>query len=297
MCQASSNSFSAIRSAAFVLICLFAVSSRSRGQENAVDGKPPAKFASLYGSEVIELDVSGHHAFIVQPTEAAVSGNKPWIWYAPSLQDEGGQWNLPSERHAKLIRPLLEKGFYFCGVDVGESYGSPQGRSVFTEFHDIVIKRYGLDHKACLFPVSRGGLMHYTWAVEHPDAVLCIGAIYPVCNLAAYPRLERLSQAWGVSKEELQPLIEEQNPVARLEALAEVKVPLLHLHGDKDQVVPIDAHSAEIERRYSALGGTMQLIVIPGKGHELAAEYWENPVLSEFFIEHGLQTAVAAEKR
>jgi hypothetical protein len=35
-------------------------------------------------------------------------------------------------------------------------------------------------------------------------------------------------------------------------------------------------------------GGRIELVVVNGRGHELAPEFWENPRLPAFFLEHGL---------
>ena len=55
--------------------------------------------------------------------------------------------------------------------------------------------------KACLLVRSRGGLMLYNWAVEHPSSVACVAGIYPVCNLDTYPGLKNASAAYGMTEE------------------------------------------------------------------------------------------------
>jgi dipeptidyl aminopeptidase/acylaminoacyl peptidase len=185
-----------------------------------------------------------------------------------------------------VVSDLLDEGFYFCGVDVGESYGSPAGRAVFSKFHRLLVDRFGLSPKACLFPVSRGGLMHYNWGVEHPECVACIGGIYPVCSLASYPGIEKAAAEYGLTLEELKADLANHNPLDRLSPLAAAGVPLFHLQGDSDTVVPLEANSGELARRYKALGGKMELVVVPGKGHEIVPEFWEDPRLAEFFRRH-----------
>ncbi len=238
--------------------------------------------SDVFGGETAEFLVDGHKAFLVKPPRSRADGSRPWIWYAPTLANEDG-WTLPGARHAELIRPALDAGCYFAGVDVGESCGSPAGRKTFTAFHRLLVEKLGLDEKAMLFPVSRGGLMHYNWAAEHPNAVRCIGAIYPVCNLRSYPRLERAAKAYGLTAEELEQDLVNHNPVDRLSPLAERQVRLFHLHGDQDKVVPLERNSELVASRYRELGGPIELIVVPGKGHEIASEFWENPRLAEFF--------------
>jgi dipeptidyl aminopeptidase/acylaminoacyl peptidase len=252
------------------------------------EGPPPKLrpgWSDLYRSEVVELDIDGAPAFVVKPRKERSDGKQPWVWYAPSLRADDGQWTLPTERHAKVVSTLLDQGFYFCGVHVGESYGSPAGRETFTKFYARVVQQFGLSKKACLFPVSRGGLMHYNWAAEHPQCVQCIGAIYPVCDVTDRPGLEKASKAYGIPVEQLAAELDKHNPIERLAPLAAARVPILHLHGDSDNVVPLNRHSAELARRYKRLGGRIELKVVAGKGHEFAPEFWENPQLAEFFLQ------------
>ena len=250
---------------------------------------PLAKFPAVrwgpYQAEMVEFKVGSNRAYVVKPHDSTPDGSKPWVWYAPSLSTGEGKWTLPSDRHAKVVEPLLEKGFHFCGVDVGESYGSPAGRRTFTEFHRTLVDRFGLAPKACLFPVSRGGLMHYTWAVEHPECVARIGGIYPVCNLASYPGLAKAAKTYGTTEEQLAKDLANHNPLDRLGPLAAAGVPIFHIQGDADKAVPMEANSGELARRYKAAGGKIEILVIPGRGHEIIPEYWQQPKLADFFLE------------
>jgi len=259
---------------------------------SAADVAPPTDLdqldvvrSTLFDADMVPLDVDGHRAFVLKPAEPKADGPKPWIWYAPALlADREADWKSPGERHAWVFRRLLEGGFYVVGVDVGESWGSPAGRAVYDRLYDLLVGRLGFAPKACLLPVSRGGLMAYHWAADHPDRVRCIGGIYPVSNFEKYPRQETVRRAYGMSEGQLRAELAKHNPLDRLAGLAAAGVPILHVHGDRDTVVPLASHSAELVRRYRALGGKADLVVIPGKGHEIAPELWRAPRLVEFFL-------------
>ncbi len=243
--------------------------------------------SSMFDADLVRLELQDHTAFILKPAKPKVLGDKPWVWYAPTLlANREEDWMSPGTRHAWIFKRLLAAGVYVAGVDVGESYGSPAGRGIYDRFHDLLVKRYGFSSKPGLLPISRGGLMVYNWAANRPDCVSCIGGIYPLCNLAAYPPLERIAKPYGMSVDELRAQMDQHNPVARLRPLADARVPMLHVHGDQDKVVPLQSHSAELTRRYKALGGSADVIVIPGRGHEVVPEYWQEPRLVEFFLKH-----------
>ena len=240
---------------------------------------PNATESQALGFTRQDFEVSGRPGLVILPHTHA-DGN-PWVFYAPILQH-----HLPDclDQHDWLFRSLLEKGFAIGGVDVGESYGNPQGRAVFSDFHRTVVNAFALSTKVCLLPQSRGGLMLYNWATEHPDWLRCIGGIYTVCDLRSYPGLETACQAYGMTASQLSADLENHNPVDRLDPLARASIPIFHVHGDVDEVVPLAENAGALAQRYEALGGNVQLVTIRGKGHEVCKEFMQCPELLAFFV-------------
>jgi pimeloyl-ACP methyl ester carboxylesterase len=228
------------------------------------------------------FDVDGRPAFLLMPTASANLSVTPWVWYAPTFPQH------PDPSHVWMFRQFLEKGIAIAGVDVGESYGSPRGRAIYSALWTALRRDHGLAERACLMPQSRGGLMLYNWAAENPQRVACIAGIYTVCDLRSYPGLPNACGAYGMDAATLSAHLAEHNPVDRLRPLAEAGVPILHVHGDSDTVVPIEKNSGEIARRYTALGGMMRLVVVPGKGHQVAPEFFESRELVDFVIAEAL---------
>ncbi len=224
----------------------------------------------------------GHQGFVILPKNASreVKDKRPWVWYAPTFFSPA----LPGPELSWLFPKLLESGVAIAGVDVGESYGNPAGRNVFTQFHKRVVKEFKLSPKACLLPQSRGGLMLYNWAAEHPKNVQCIGGIYTVCNLASYPGLDKAAPAYGMTSSELAEHLTEHNPFDRIAPLVKAKIPIFHIHGDADKLVPLEKNAGELVKRYQALGGKAQLIIVPGKGHEVCPEFFQSQALLDFFL-------------
>lgn len=234
-----------------------------------------------YGAPRTVIEMGKHQGFILRPARPAAEGARPWVWYAPTI---GGH---PNRGNEWVLRQLLDRGFYVAGINVGESYGSPAGRKLFSDFYERVVHEYKLEPKARLLAQSRGGLMLYNWAAENPDKVRCIAGIYPVCDLRSYPGLDRAAGAYGMTPAELEKQLTQHNPIDRLGPLAKAGVPILHVHGDADQVVPLDRNSQVVRDRYEALGGTMKLIVVPGKGHAEIPEFFQEPQLVQFLSSGG----------
>jgi dipeptidyl aminopeptidase/acylaminoacyl peptidase len=233
--------------------------------------------------------VAGHAAFLIRPPDTVAGRQLPWVWYAPAFT---GQY--PRHEEKWMFERFLARGIAIAGVDVGESYGSPDGRNAFSAVHDELVRRRGLPPKACLLARSRGGLMLYNWAAEHPEAVACIAGIYPVCNLASYPGLAKACGAYHMTEQELAAALPAHNPVDRLAPLARAKVPVFHIHGDNDTMVPLEQNSGELARRYQTLGGVMVLEVVKDGGHDLSPHWFQSQTLVDFVIRHAGGTAPAA---
>ncbi|HEV2382049.1 MAG TPA: prolyl oligopeptidase family serine peptidase, partial [Terriglobia bacterium] len=134
---------------------------------------------------------------------------------------------------------------------------------------------------------SRGGMMLFNWAPEHPRDVGCMAGIYPVTNLAGWPDLggEKIQQAYDMSETELRKHLAKISPIERLAPLARAHVPLFLIHGDADTVVPLTENTLEFSRRYSALGGKVDVEVVHGKGHEEVPEFFHSQSLLEFLLQ------------
>jgi pimeloyl-ACP methyl ester carboxylesterase len=169
-------------------------------------------------------------------------------------------------------------------VDIGESWGNPYGREIFTQFFDACVSDFGLGGKVALWAQSRGGLMHYNWAAEHPERVKCIGGIYPVLTARGSRLLPRIAEAYGMPEPAFMKIVDQNDPIERLAPIAEKRIPVFNVHGDSDDVVPVEANSAELVRRYEALGGAAKVTVVPGRGHEEVKEFFECRDLVDFLV-------------
>ena len=173
-----------------------------------------------------------------------------------------------------------------AGIDIGESFGNPQGRARYSAFYQYLCQEYNFSNKASLLARSRGGLMLYNWAAEHPDFVACIAGIYPVCNLISYPGLHKASGTYGMAEEQLEADLNRHNPIDRLEGLAEENVPIFFVHGDCDIVVPLEENSGKCAQRYQRLGGEIKLVVSKNQGHNMWSGFFRCQQLVDFVISH-----------
>ena len=96
-------------------------------------------------------------------------------------------------------------------------------------------------------------------------------------------------KAYGLT--ETQALTARCNPIDRLEPLARAGVPLLHVVGDADKVVPVVENTAILEQRYQALGGSVRVIHKPGVGHHPHSLEDPTPIV-EFVLTHTVAAPV-----
>lgn len=253
------------------------VGSQSLANKLASQVQLPAKTLPVPGTL---FTVAGAQAFLIEPEVTKTIGSKKWVWYAPTLK------SLPGPEEKWMIERLLKADIAVAGIDIGESYGNRKGRELFNAFFQEMSLRRGFSHKPSLLARSRGGLMLYNWAAEHAQNISCIAGIYPVCDLASWPGIDKAAPAYEISPSELQAQIKEHNPIDRLSELAKAKIPIYHIHGDADKLVPLEANSQLLAQRYQALGGPFTLNIPKGQGHNMWNGFFQCQELVDFVIRH-----------
>ncbi len=243
---------------------------------------PPVKDLILPGESFL---VAGRPAFILTPPENKRRKPQPWVFYAPTLPP------YPDQHEKWMHEQFLAAGVAVAGIDVGEAYGSPRGRDLFTALYRELTDRRGFAARPCLLGRSRGGLWVTSWATENPDKVAGIAGIYPVFDLRTYPGLDKAAPIYGLTPTQLGSRLGEFNPIERVGVLAERRVPALLIHGDEDKVVPLKENSAEFVARYRAVGAAdaVTLIVAKGQGHNFWEGFFRCQKLVDFVIKRAAQ--------
>lgn len=239
---------------------------------------PTSVTASYPNGELAKMTVGGRNAYVVKP-KGMVDRERRWIWIFPfwlGINDGHG-----AIHHRVYVDHFLSAGFHVAGVDVGTSCGSPAAARLSHEFYERVVSEFRLNRKARLVVQSNGGLIGYGWAFRHPDCVDRIFGICPVTDFRTWPTLPTVITApapglgYNLSLQELTRRASEFNPVDNTAPLAKAGVKVLHIHGDKDTLVPLGANSAVFIERFKASGGDAALVTLPGLGHG-GKEFYES---------------------
>lgn len=229
-----------------------------------------------------DFEVQGKPVLVVAPTTAAAG--RPWVWHGEFF----------GHKPAPDIA-LLKEGFHVVYLKVPDMLGSPKAVGHWNDCYAEMTTRYGLAPKAALVGLSRGGLYCYNWAIANPDKVACIYADAPVCDFKSWPGgkgkgpgsprdWKLVLDQWGF-RDDAEAVAYKGNPVDNLKPLAEAKVPLLHVFGDADEVVPWEENTGLVAERYKAFGGSIELIRKPGVKHHPHGLEDSTPIV-EFIRKH-----------
>lgn len=236
----------------------------ARRLANSKEIQFPGKTSEWNGYPKHEFEVAGKLLTIVAPKTAAPG--KPWVWHGEFF----------GHKPAPDIA-LLGKGFHIAYLKINDMLGSPDAVKLWNQAYAELTTHYGFSTKPALVGLSRGGLYCYNWATANPDKVSSIYGDAPVCDFKSWPggkgkgkgdptNWARVPKLWNFP-DEAAALAYKGNPVDSLAPLAKHNVPLLHVYGDADDVVPWDENTGLIAERYKALGGSITLIAKPGVGH------------------------------
>jgi pimeloyl-ACP methyl ester carboxylesterase len=223
----------------------------------------PGKKSAWSGYDRYDFDCDGRPATVVVPKQ--VADGKPWLWRGEFFGA------FPTVDQA-----LLEKGWHVAYLSCPNTFGSPETMAHWQAFYKVLTEQHGLATKPVLLGMSRGGLYVYNWAAANPDKVGLIYGDAPVCDVRSWPGgkfkgkgskgdWELLKKIYGLSEQ--QAVEWKGSPIDNLEPIARAGIPIIHVVGDKDDLVPIDENTMVLKDRYEKLGGHVELIVKPGVGH------------------------------
>lgn len=250
-----------------------------------IDPPFPGKRSSWFGFERYDFQVDGRPVLVVLPRQEAPG--RPWVWHGEFFGHK------PNPDIA-----LLGRGFHVVYMSVPDMLGAPAAVGHWNALHRELTTRYRLAQKPALVGLSRGGLYCYNWATANPDKVACIYGDAPVCDFKSWPggkgKGPGSASDWKLVLErygfpsESEALAFKGNPVDSLAPLAAARVPLLHVYGDADEVVPWDENTGVIAERYRKLGGSITLIAKPGVKHHPHGLDDSTPII-DFIVAHAAQ--------
>ena len=178
--------------------------------------------------------------------------------------------NVDSPDAVDFRRKVLAEGYMiiipFCG---GNSWGSVDATTTAVRALEHLEKDAGfaIPEKMPVFGYSMGGLAALMFAVRHPERVSKIVDFFGAIDLAD---MAKRNAAFAPVINGLYPdeaALQAASPLNYGKTLAQF--PIRIYHGDKDQGVPM-SYSTRLEAVLKENGGKVDLVVIPGIGHDNA---------------------------
>ena len=230
-----------------------------------------------------DFEFRGRSCRIVCPVKPA-HGN-PWIWNA----------RFP-DWHTDIDSILLSQGFYVTYINTDEFNGSPEGVKVWDEYYSFLTSTFRFENVVALEGISRGGLYVYNFAKKYPWRISCIYAEAPVCDIKSWPggfgKGKGSPDDWNLVLKSYnfrnndEALAFKDNPFDNLQDLAALKVPVLHMIGLQDEIVPPEENTFILVNRYIRLGGIATVVPCTHGKQELNGHHFdiETPALVADFV-------------
>ncbi len=241
----------------------------------------PGRHSRFHGYDQYDFELAGRGCRVVVPQ--TVADGKPWIWRAQFWGHE-----------PQVDLALLARGYHLVYADVGNSFGSPAAIAHWDKLYEYLRFEHLFADRPVLEGMSRGGLLVFRWAARNADKVACIYVDNPVCDFKSWPagngrargnqrEWQRCLEAYGLTETEA--LAYDGNPIDNLAPLAAAEIPLLHVVGQADEVVPVAENTDVVEKRYRDLGGHIEVIRKPGAGHHPHCLEDPTPII-DFILRH-----------
>ncbi len=224
----------------------------------------------------------------------------------PGARRELDAWWLPSKRHSHTavlflhgnegnlstnideVAPLRELGYSVLMIDY-RGFGRsrrmrPTEASVYQDaeaaWRYLVAERGFAPRRVFIYGHSLGGAVAIELGLRHPDAggLIVESSFTSIYDMAMLNRL----YAWLP----LKPFLKQFDSIDKV---AQLKLPVLFLHGTADEVVPFSMG----EKLYGASGGDKRFVPLPGGRHEHDPAPAGSPLRAALFdfLHHGHASA------
>ena len=227
------------------------LSAKNQIEEKSVwDGKK----TFFHGFEQYNFKVEGIACYVVTPKK--IADGKPWVWRARFFGHEP-QFDIA----------MLNLGYHVVYCDVAGLYGNSKAVNRWNKCYNYLRFEHLFADRVVLEGMSRGGLIIYNWAAANPEKVAAIYADAPVLDFKSWPSINpTILKVYGF-KNEQEAKAYQKNPVDNLAPLAKAGIPIIHVVGMADTVVPVHENTQIAEERYQKMGGTFKVIRKEGVGH------------------------------
>jgi len=178
--------------------------------------------------------------------------------------------NLHSREFSDFRKESLARWYILAAPAYGsDSWMNLAGEEIVLEVIEGLKARLSLDSRRLyVMGVSMGGGAALIFAARHPDMIAAVCDVMGVTDFArffnagSYQR--SIGQAFGGSPQEKPDFYRAQSGLYQTDVLK--NIPILIIHGDRDNVVP-SSHSETLYEKLKEQKGTVEFAKVRGLGH------------------------------
>ncbi|MEG2044631.1 MAG: prolyl oligopeptidase family serine peptidase [Clostridia bacterium] len=188
---------------------------------------------------------------------------------------------------------MVNDGYYLATAVISDLYGAPEAIALMDEFYRFMTYEFSLNKRTILFGFSRGGLYATNFAIVYPERIKSIYLDAPVIDIASWPGGEGKGTCYTDEYADCKRLLHIENSYdmkqyqleldRKLTHLAELKIPIIIVYGDADEVVVFEENSLRLIEKLEKAGGSFKVIRKPDIGHH--PHSLENPSEIVSFLE------------
>jgi len=235
-------------------------------EANSSDRSPAA---GLPASGVFRF--GAHEGYALLPPGYRSERKYPLIIHFHGRGGSHTKSNLMTEAFALFREKALARGYLLVTPDYGSScWMNAAAEKLSLECLEYVEKNLSIaPNRVYILGCSMGGAAALTFAGRHPEKIAAVCDIFGISDFERFYREGHyrgsIADAFGGTLEKIPDVYRERSG---MHYIAQLKnIPLLVIHGDRDNTVPL-WNSQVLVDKLQAAGGMARLIVVPGKGHD-----------------------------
>ncbi len=218
-----------------------------------------------HGYDLFRFTLAGKNALVLIPNK--VRAGSPWIFQTMF-------WD-----HKPLFDSIMaQNGYYVAFIDMGNTMGAPKAVAWMDSLYSHLTSKYGLSKKVNMFGISRGGLFMYNWARANISKISTMYGDGAVMDFVSWPcgcygtgvgsvaDWSSLKSDYGFASDSIAKAYT-GNPYQNMQSFAAAKIPIIHVYGEIDSVVPPAENALRANDSLKAHGWQMKLLPKPKTGH------------------------------
>jgi len=227
-----------------------------------------------------------HTGWIMTPPNYDPGKKYPFILHFHGRGGSAERSNLHAPEFSEFRRLAMERGYIVAVPGYGsDCWMNAEAEDITLECIRFLRQRLAIDPKRFyVLGCSMGGGAALTFSARHPEMISAICDIFGVTDFERFYKAgfynKSIGAAFGGSPDEKPEVYQERSAISHIDVLK--SKPLLVIHGDKDDCVPI-WNSKVLVEKLKAAGASPEFIIVPGKGHDNGIiQGLENKVLDFF---------------